>query len=129
MERPVRILLLEDDEDLRESILEVLEESGYDVVAAGNGEEALEQFRGPAVELAIFDVKLPGVDGLEVLSEIKAQNPELLSIVITGYATEQDTIRALRLGVGDYLQKPFSLESLDRALGEAATAQPSPATS
>lgn len=112
MERPVRILLLEDDEDLRESILEVLEESGYDVVAAGNGEEALEQFRGPAVELAIFDVKLPGVDGLEVLSEIKAQNPELLSIVITGYATEQDTIRALRLGVGDYLQKPFSLSQL-----------------
>ncbi|MCA9778899.1 MAG: response regulator, partial [Candidatus Eremiobacteraeota bacterium] len=112
MERPVRILLLEDDEDLRESITEVLEESGYDVVAAGNGEEALEQFSGPAIELAIFDVKLPGIDGLEVLSEIKAQNPELLSIVITGYATEQDTIRALRLGVGDYLQKPFSMAQL-----------------
>ena len=112
MERPVRILLLEDDEDLRESITEVLEESGYDVVAAGNGEEALEQFSGPAIELAIFDVKLPGIDGLEVLSEIKAQNPKLLSIVITGYATEQDTIRALRLGVGDYLQKPFSMAQL-----------------
>lgn len=112
MERPVRVLLLEDDEELREAIFELLEEAGYDAVAAGNGEEALERFSGPAFELAIFDVKLPGIDGLEVLSEIKTQNPELLSIVITGYATEQDTIRALRLGVGDYLQKPFSLAQL-----------------
>jgi two-component SAPR family response regulator len=106
------VLLLEDDEDLRESIFELLDESGYDVVAAGNGEEALERFAGPAFEIAVFDVKLPGIDGLEVLSEIKAQNPKLLSIVITGYATEKDTIRALRLGVGDYLQKPFSMSQL-----------------
>lgn len=112
MNTPIRVLLLEDDEDLREAIFELLEESGYTVVSAGNGEEALEKFSGPPFELAIFDVKLPGMDGLEVLSDIKAQNPELLSIVITGYATEQDTIRALRLGVGDYLKKPFSMAQL-----------------
>ena len=105
---PVRILLLEDDTQLRTALGQVLELEGYEVVTAADGAEAVEKARDFPFELLIFDVKLPGPDGLEVLAKFKQANPDLPSIVMTGYATEADTLRALRLGVGEYLEKPFN---------------------
>lgn len=105
---PVRILLLEDDTQLRTALGQVLELEGYQVVTAADGAEAVEKARDFPFELLIFDVKLPGPDGLEVLARFKQANPDLPSIVMTGYATEADALRALRLGVGEYLEKPFN---------------------
>lgn len=107
MVQPIRVFLLEDDEDLREALCAVLENAGYEVRSAADGNEAVTKALDFSFDIFVFDVKLPGPDGLEVLAQFKKENPELLSVVITGYATEKDTLRALRLGVGDYLKKPF----------------------
>jgi DNA-binding response OmpR family regulator len=107
MAEPIRIFLLEDDQDLREALESVLELEGYEVVSAADGAEAVVKASNQSFDIIVFDVKLPGPDGLEVFAQFKKENPDLLSVVMTGYATEQDTIRALRLGVGDYLKKPF----------------------
>lgn len=112
MVSPVRIFLLEDDLDLRSSLESLLELEGYKVVAAADGAEAVNKAEDYSFDILVFDIKLPGPDGLEVLAQFKKENPELLSVVMTGYATEKDTLRALRLGVGDYLKKPFRSEVL-----------------
>ena len=122
MVSPVRIFLLEDDLDLRSSLESLLELEGYEVVAAADGAEAVDKAEDYSFDILVFDIKLPGPDGLEVLAQFKKENPELLSVVMTGYATEKDTLRALRLGVGDYLKKPFRsdvlLDAVRRLEGE-----------
>lgn len=107
MNDKLRILLLEDDAELREALEIVLNSSGFMVRTASDGYEAIKSAAEHPFDILVLDVKLPGPDGLEVLSQLKSSNPELLSIVITGFATEKDSLRALRLGVGDYIQKPF----------------------
>lgn len=121
MNPAVRVFLLEDDEDLREALVSVLELEGYEVLSAGDGAEAVAKATSHTFDILVFDVKLPGPDGLEVFAQLKNENPELLSIVMTGYATEQDTLRALRLGVGDYLKKPFRSSVLLEAVRRLET--------
>jgi two-component SAPR family response regulator len=118
-----RILILEDEIELREALSSLLEDEGYRVEGASNATEALEKATMLEPEIMVLDVRLPGPDGLEVLKQLKTVHPELLSLVITGYASEADSIRAIRLGVGDYLRKPFatsdflqSLEGLVRVM-------------
>ncbi|MCE7873840.1 response regulator [bacterium CPR1] len=101
------ILLLEDDETLRELLESTLVGRGYRVVAVGRGDEAIERGRQGQFDLIIADVRMEGTDGLTALGQVKSQQPDIRSIVITGYSTEADSIRAIRLGVGDYLKKPF----------------------
>ena len=112
MSADIRILLLEDDTRLRTALESMLELEDYDVIAAADGAEALSKTEDKPFDVLVFDIKLPGPDGLEILAQFKKENPELLSVVMTGYATEKDTLRALRLGVGDYLKKPFKSEVL-----------------
>jgi len=109
VESGLNILLLEDDEQLRSALESLLEDEGYQVATAGDGRQAVAQAAEVAPDILILDVKLPGPDGLEVLQQLKQQLPELQSLVMTGYASEEDSIRAIRLGVGDYLQKPFPM--------------------
>lgn len=116
MSSGIRILLLEDDLDLRTALESALELEDYQVFAAADGAEALSKAEGNPFDILVFDIKLPGPDGLEVLAQFKKENPDLLSVVMTGYATEKDTLRALRLGVGDYLKKPFRLDVLLNAV-------------
>ena len=115
---PIRILLVEDEEQLREMLLMTLEDEGYEVVGAPSGEQALEEALKSSFDLVIADVKLTGMDGLDTLGELKKGHSELQSMVITGYATEADSIRAISLGVGHYMKKPFKLQDFLRAVGE-----------
>lgn len=115
-QQPIRVFLLEDDEDLREALEDVLLNEGYEVLSAADGHEAVAKALDFSFDIFVFDVKLPGPDGLEVLAQFKKENPDLLSVVMTGYATEKDTLRALRLGVGDYLKKPFRSKILTDAV-------------
>lgn len=116
MTTPIRVFLLEDDADLRSALESVLELEGFEVVSAADGGEAVQKAADYPFDIFVFDIKLPGPDGLEVLAQFKKENPDLLSVVMTGYATEQDTLRALRLGVGDYLKKPFRSKVLLEAV-------------
>jgi len=116
MESRLHLLLLEDDQQLRTALESLLVDEGYEVATAADGREAVAQAANQAPDILLLDVKLPGPDGLEVLKQLKQQLPELQSLVMTGYASEEDSIRAIRLGVGDYLQKPFPMADFLQAV-------------
>lgn len=120
MEHKLHLLLLEDDEHLRTALESLLVDEGYSVCTAGDGRQAIAEVAQQPPDILLLDVKLPGPDGLEVLQQLKQQLPELQSLVMTGYASEEDSIRAIRLGVGDYLQKPFSMSDFLTAVDSIA---------
>ncbi len=112
MDQQINILVLEDDDELREMVGDSLRDEGFSVVDVANGLAAVEAAREQEFDLIVLDVKMEGIDGLEALAQIKERFPGLHSLVITGYSTESDSVRALQLGVQEYLRKPFSLAQL-----------------
>jgi DNA-binding response OmpR family regulator len=106
----VRILVVEDDEEMNEMLEATLQSQGYNVSTAYNGQQAIDRCKQETYDLIITDVRLPGMDGVEMLGKIKKIQPRLKSIVITGYASEDTPVRAIRYQVSDYLFKPFSLQ-------------------
>ena len=116
------ILIVEDDESMNKILVETLEDEEHQVTAAFNGQEALELAKRTAFDLIITDVRLPGMDGIEVVEALKKteSGPSLKSIIITGYASADTPVRAMRMQVDDYLFKPFSLDyflgSVNRAI-------------
>jgi CheY-like chemotaxis protein len=115
-----KILIIEDDKSMNEVLAETLEDEGHDVQSAFSGKHALSLAEQNVFDLAVSDVRLPGIDGVETLAKLKQVNPNLKCIVITGYASADTPIRAIRLKVDDYLFKPFSLDyfltSVERSL-------------
>ncbi|MBX3168485.1 MAG: response regulator [Candidatus Eremiobacteraeota bacterium] len=108
----LKVLVLEDDENLRELLCETLEDEGYRSEGAANGVEAIHKVNSGVYDLLVVDVRMEGMSGLEAFAHMRQQGVELACLVITGYATEEDSIRAIRLGVGDYLRKPFEMKEL-----------------
>ncbi|MBT9583826.1 response regulator [bacterium] len=108
----MNVLVLEDDENLRELLCETLEDEGYRSQGAANGVEAIHKVTCQVFDLLVVDVRMEGMSGLEAFAHMRQQGVELACLVITGYATEEDSIRAIRLGVGDYLRKPFEMKEL-----------------
>lgn len=106
-----RILVLEDDDNLRGVLANVLGESGYEVETASRGEDAVARATETAFDLVVADVRMEGMDGLEALARVKQRQPDVSGLVVTGYASEADSIRAIRLGVSDYLKKPFGIKT------------------
>lgn len=115
-----KILVVEDDESMNVVLCEMLEDEDHEVVSVFNGADAIKQCEQSAFDLVISDVRLPGIDGVETLTVLKQKRPGLKCIVITGYASADTPVRAIRLKVDDYLFKPFSLDyflnSVDRTL-------------
>ena len=107
------ILIIEDEEEMRIALTEVLIRNGYSVHTASNGIEGLELFNKEPFNMVITDVKMPKVSGLEVLKEIKKQSPQIPVIMITAYGTIDNAVEAMREGAFDYILKPFSAEILD----------------
>ncbi|MEW6284111.1 MAG: response regulator, partial [Candidatus Eremiobacterota bacterium] len=120
MEPPVRVLVLEDDDSLRKTLVDALAMQGYAATAASRGEEALGLARESSYDLVVSDIRMEGMDGLETLARIKSEQPATRSLVITGYSTEADSIRAIQLGVSDYLKKPFRLNTFVESVGKLA---------
>ena len=119
----VRILVVEDDEQMNEILESTLQMQGYTVSTAFNGQQAIDLCKQETYDLLITDVRLPGMDGVELLGRIKKIRPHLKSIVITGYASEDTPVRAIRCQVSDYLFKPFSLQYLLGAVNRAIHAE------
>lgn len=105
-----KILVLEDDIELRDTLAEVLLEEGYQVVAVERGEEAVRKVANEPFDLIVSDIRMDGMDGLEAIDRSRQLQPGLSSLVVSGYASEKETLRALHLNVGGYLRKPFSLK-------------------
>jgi DNA-binding NtrC family response regulator len=116
------ILIVEDDPDVRAMLTRTLGCSGYAVDSAADGGEALDKFRDNRFNLVITDVRLPQMNGLQLLDEIKKAEPLVPVIVITGYGSVQNAVMAMQSGASDYLLKPFSNEALQAALGRAGIA-------
>ena len=107
MNDPVTILLAEDDLLLQRSLSSFLDEEGYRVQTADDGSQAWELFRQIGADLLITDLRMPGMDGLELLGKVLQQQPGTPVIILSGAGTMDDTIEALRLGAWDYLTKPL----------------------
>ncbi|MFH1058971.1 MAG: sigma-54 dependent transcriptional regulator [Pseudomonadota bacterium] len=114
-----RILIVEDDDSLRESLEMFLKEKGYQVWAAGSGGEGLALWAQLKPAVVIMDIKLPDISGLELLPRIASQDPEAKVIMITAFHDMETTIEAMRLGAYDYLQKPLKAPDLDRVIAKA----------
>jgi DNA-binding NtrC family response regulator len=116
------ILIVEDDAAMREMLREALEDDGYAVETAANGRAGVERVQKGGVDLVVSDVKMPEIDGLDMLREIKAVSPSPYVITITAFGSIDTAIRAVKLGAFDYITKPFEVDqlilSVEKALAE-----------
>jgi DNA-binding NtrC family response regulator len=103
----LRVLIIDDEKSFTEELSEFLKRSGYFCLEAGNGPEGIKMLREQTIDLLILDVLLPGMNGIEVLKEVKAEFPALEVIIISGHGNMDTVITAMRLGALDYLRKPF----------------------
>ena len=122
-----RVLVVDDEESLRFLLTSELEAEAFEVQSAGDGEEAIEIVRKKIEEkgkfdVVLLDIRMPKVDGWEVLRFIKSNSPETKVIMLTAYADVKNAIESLRLGASDFISKPYDLDdvltSINRALGK-----------
>ena len=113
--RPLFFLLVDDDADLRDPLREHLEEIGFQVEACGSCQQARAALSKPdaSFQLVLADVLLPDGDGLDVIKAAKQRDPNTLGAVMTGYASLDTALKAIRIGAYDYITKPFSLDEID----------------
>ncbi len=109
----MRLLIVEDDRELRESLTELLSQSGYDVVAYADGRQAFEAILRSDHDLAIVDLGLPRMDGLALIRSLRRQQRDLPILVVTARDALEDRIAGLDAGADDYLVKPFQLPELE----------------
>jgi len=114
-----KILLVEDETVVREALRDWLIEDGYVVDVAEDGEEALEKIKKEEFGVIVLDLKLPGIDGLQVFEEAKELKPEAKGVIITAYPSKETLEKAKRLGLLDYLPKPFNVEDLEKIISAA----------
>ena len=107
-----RILVVDDEDVLREMLGDALRLSGFEVLEAADGSKALSVLQGGKVDLIISDVNMPGMDGYEMLSHLRAQGDETPAIMLTARRERADVTKGLKLGADDYVTKPFGLEEL-----------------
>lgn len=122
-----RILIVDDEPDMRLAVRNVLKLRGYEVSEAGDGPAALDSVRGDRPDLVLLDMRLPGMDGMEVLEELKKIDDSLPVVMITGYGHIQSAVDVMKLGASEYLQKPFEnaqLVETVRKFAGAAAAKP-----
>jgi two-component system response regulator AtoC len=113
-----KIMIVDDDKLLQNSLKNVLSEK-YDTLVVGRGEDALELLGRNTVDLVLLDVRLPGIDGIETLKQIKALARDLLVIMMTAYEDVKTVINAMKMGAYDYLVKPLEIEELDLIVEKA----------
>jgi len=118
-----RILVIDDDKDLRFNLSSILKDEGYDVLAVGDGREALKAVQNNSPNLALLDIRLPSMDGMEILKKLKGIDKDLLIIMLTAYAEVKDAVKAMRLGAFDYITKPFDNEELVLIIKKALQTQ------
>jgi DNA-binding NtrC family response regulator len=108
-----RLLLVDDEEAFVQAMRKRIEHRGVEVITAASGGEALKALRESAeIDVVLLDVKMPGMDGIEVLKKIKSEHPIVEVIMLTGHATVEDAIEGMKLGAYDFLMKPADLEEL-----------------
>ncbi|HEX6879008.1 MAG TPA: response regulator, partial [Terriglobales bacterium] len=117
----MNLLIVDDERAIRDGCREVAQSLGFTTYIADNAEHAFRILDTASVDILLLDLRLPGAGGLEILREVKRRRPETVVIVITGFATVQSAVQAMKHGAFDYVTKPFNLEEvrmlLERVLG------------
>ncbi len=106
------ILIVDDDEVMQQTLSDVLKKRGYETFSVGSGNGALSMIKKNIIDLILLDMRLPDIDGLEVLKKIKEFDTEILVIIMTAYSDVQTAVSAMKSGAYDYINKPFELEEL-----------------
>jgi len=112
----MKVLLVEDDQWVRDALRRYFANENCALIAVETGEDALEVVKGNACDIIITDYRLPGMNGLEFLKKALAVNPRVKKILLTAYMSEPVISEAFRLGVHEFIEKPFSTEELEEAL-------------
>jgi DNA-binding NtrC family response regulator len=119
LENEKHLLLVEDEQPLREAIAERLVDQGFRVEQAASGEQAVERLAEFAFDIVLTDMRLPGIDGAQVLEAALDRYPDIIGIVVTGYGTVKDAVEAIKKGAADFITKPFQFDELLHVLGSA----------
>ena len=113
------ILVVDDEKDIRDLFQDVLVQEGYQVFTATNGAEAISLGKRNRLDLALVDIKMPGMDGIEAFQKLKKVKKDMEVIMLTGYGSLKTAKEAMRLGAYDYLTKPFDLGLVKNIIREA----------
>ena len=114
-----RVLVVDDEENVRVTTAAILEQDGYHVETAGDGREALQKVERGGFDLVLTDLRMDDMDGTALLNELHTRHPSVVTVVLTGYASIESSIDALRQGVYDYLVKPCVIDDLKRTVRRA----------
>ncbi len=112
MDRNTRILVVDDDENIRKVLTTILEDEGYDVEAADTAKIAIEKTAKKFYNVALIDIRLPDMEGIELLTKMRPTTPRLRKIIVTGYPTMQNAVEAVNKGADAYVLKPFNVEKV-----------------
>ena len=113
-----RILIIDDDETIRKSIASVLKNKGYLVDSAESGQAAIGKSETEIYDLALIDIRLPDMDGVQLLTAMKETTPEMVKIIITGYPSLQNAMEAVNRGADGYIVKPVKMDELLKTVEE-----------
>ena len=105
-----RILVVDDDENIRKVLTKILEDEGYTVESVGTAKEAIEITKRKFYNLALIDIRLPDMEGVKLLTKIRDTTPKMRKIIITGYPTLRNAIEAVNKGADAYIVKPFDMD-------------------
>ena len=112
----MKILIIDDDEPLRMHLSKALKRRGHSAIAISKGDEAMAQLRKEPFDAAVIDMKMMGMNGLQVLKELKKIHPQLIGVILTGYGSISNAVEATKLGAYDYLTKPCEISELEKVL-------------
>ena len=107
-----KILIVDDDKDMRDILSDIIKLEGYEAITADDGRKALKKIRMHSPDLVLLDIRLPEMDGMKVLEEIKKIDKDLIAIMLTAYGGVKDAVHSMKLGAFDYITKPFDNEEI-----------------
>jgi DNA-binding NtrC family response regulator len=110
---PIKLLIVDDDDDMRQDLAQLFRKQGHEVTAAVSGEDALNKAAHARFDVALLDLHLPGMSGIDVLARLKEQQPELEALMLTAHSSIETAVEAMRKGAYDYLTKPFRAADLE----------------
>jgi DNA-binding NtrC family response regulator len=121
--KKIKILVVDDELSIRESLSGWLRQDGFEVENAADGLAALSMIKETHYDIMLIDVKMPEMDGLTLLKQLKEMEPEIAVVMMTAHGAIQDAVDAMRLGAYDYLLKPFDLEELSLTIDKLVRLQ------
>jgi DNA-binding NtrC family response regulator len=118
------VMVVDDEESMRHFLAKTLRREGYEVVSAADGPDALAAAQVQAVDLALVDIRMPGMDGVALMRTLRASHPRLPVILMTAYGSVQNALHAMKYGAADYVTKPFRVDAIRAKVAKYLTEAP-----